>query len=49
MGLKGKYLKKKLLKRIENEIENEELQIKYETLLNLPKVLVNYVIVNELK
>jgi hypothetical protein len=39
----------KLLKLSEGQIDSKDLQVKYEMLLNLPKTLVNDVIVNELE
>jgi uncharacterized protein YbaR (Trm112 family) len=43
------YVWEKLLKRIEGQIDSKNLQVKYEILLNLPKTLVNDVIVSELE
>lgn len=39
----------KLLKLVENQTDNKDLQVKYETLLNLPRALVNNLIVSELE
>ena len=40
---------KKLLKLVENQINSNDLQVKYKTLVNLPKTLVNNTIVSELE
>ena len=39
----------KLLKLVESQTDSKDLQVKYETLFNLPKALVNDVIVSELE
>jgi hypothetical protein len=49
MEFKRKNILEKLLKLVENQTDSNDLEVKYETLFNLPKALVNDVILSELE